>query len=223
MEILHLDEAIIVVDKPAGLPVLPDGWESDSDYLVKQLREAFGSGAGEAEQRIWIVHRLDKTTSGVMVFARSAEAHRALSQQFEGHEAEKIYHAILSGVPHWDEKVAKYPLRVDVGHKHRTAVDERRGKPSETRFRVLTRFTAGTLVEAKLMTGRTHQIRAHAHAMGFPLLGDVLYGAEVSKLIGRPALHAYRLTIENPLSGQRETFSAPYADDFSQALQHLRT
>src|SRR4030095_3382635 len=149
MKILYEDPSLLVVDKPAGLPVLPDGWEQDSKYLVRLLEEQYG--------RIFIVHRLDKITSGVMVFARDAETHRALNIQFETHEAQKTYHAILEGNPKWEEKTVKYPLRANVGHKHRTVVDDKNGKPSETRFRVIKRYEACTeqgrseaaLVEAK--------------------------------------------------------------------------
>jgi tRNA pseudouridine32 synthase / 23S rRNA pseudouridine746 synthase len=100
MDIIHQDEHILVIDKPAGLPVLPDGWEKDAPYLVKMLEEEFG--------KTWIVHRLDKVTSGVMVFARTAEAHRALNIQFEDREADKVYHAIVEGEPKWKEKTAKH-------------------------------------------------------------------------------------------------------------------
>jgi 23S rRNA pseudouridine1911/1915/1917 synthase len=220
VEILFTDDALVVVNKPAGLPVLPDGWEKDAPYLVQLLERQFEASDGSAK-RIWIVHRLDKSTSGVIVFARAAEAHRSLSRQFEVHEAEKVYRAILQGVPDWDEKVAKHPLRVNVGHKHRTAVDPQRGKPSETRFEILERFEANALAEVHLMTGRTHQIRAHAYALGYPLLGDVLYGAQPSGLIDRPALHAYRLTITHPMTGQRESYTASYPADFLKALERL--
>src|SRR5512132_2374576 len=134
MKIIYEDAHLIVVDKPAGLSVLPDGWEKDSEYLVRMLEEQF--------EKIFIVHRLDKITSGVMVFARDAETHRLLNIQFESRQAQKIYHAILEGNPKWEEKVAKHPLRVNVGHKHRTMVDDKHGKPSETRFRVIKRFQA---------------------------------------------------------------------------------
>jgi 23S rRNA pseudouridine1911/1915/1917 synthase len=157
-----------------------------------------------------------------MVFARTAQAHRDLSLQFEKHTAEKVYHAVVVGVPAWDEKIAKHPLRVDVGHKHRTAVDLRAGKPSETRFKILERYAAYSLIQAQIMTGRTHQIRVHAYALGYPLLGDALYGAPETDFIARPALHAYGLTILNPENGQRTTFTAPYPSDFSEALKHLR-
>ncbi len=213
MDILHLDESIIVLNKPAGLSVLPDGWEKDSQYLVKMLEEEYG--------RVFIVHRLDKTTSGVMVFVRTAEAHRALNMQFEKHEAQKIYHAIANGNPKWDEHIAKHPLRVNVGHKHRTMVDEKNGKPSETRFKVLKRYPTHSLLEAQLMTGRTHQIRVHAYALGHPLLGDVLYSAPETNLISRPALHAYSLSFRHPQTNERLTFTAPYPPDFESALKNI--
>ena len=219
MNILYSDEHILIINKPAGLPVLPDGWEKDAPYLVKSLEEGYG--------RIFIVHRLDKVTSGVMVFARDAETHRALNIQFENHQAEKVYHAIVQGNPRWDEKTAKHPLRANVGHKHRRMVDNKNGKPSETRFKVLKRFQArpeqgrgdSVLIEAKPMTGRTHQIRVHAYALGHPLLGDTLYGAEETDVIARPALHAYSLTIV--MNGEPMAFKAPYPDDFRVALERL--
>ena len=98
MDILYRDDSIIVLDKPAGIPVLPDGWEKDSYYLVKILVEEYG--------KVFAVHRLDKTTSGVMIFARTAEAHRSLNMQFDKHDARKIYNAIAIGNAKWDEKIA---------------------------------------------------------------------------------------------------------------------
>jgi RluA family pseudouridine synthase len=216
MQIIHKDEYILVINKPAGLPVLPDGWEKDAPYLVKMLEEEYG--------KIFIVHRLDKTTSGVMVFARTAESHRALNIQFENHETEKVYHAIMEGEPKWNEKVAKFPLRANVGKKHRTAVDDKNGKPSETRYRVLKRYQEAALVEAKPVTGRTHQVRVHAYALGHPLLGDTLYsvyGASETDLIARPALHAYSLTITHPVTKERLAFKAEHPEDFVSALKRL--
>jgi RluA family pseudouridine synthase len=213
MKILCEDEQLLIVDKPAGLSVLPDGWEKDSDYLLKRLEEQYG--------KIFIVHRLDKITSGVMVFARDAETHRALNIQFENHEAQKAYHALVEGNPKWEEKVARYPLRANVGHKHRTMVDDKNGKPSETRFRVIKRYEESALVEAKPMTGRTHQIRVHAYALGHPLVGDVLYGAQEPYNIARPMLHAQSLSFIHPATNERVKFSAPHPPDFEEALKQM--
>jgi RluA family pseudouridine synthase len=230
MDILYKDEHIIVINKPAGLPVLPDGWEKDAPYLVKMLEEEFG--------KVYIIHRLDKVTSGVIIFARTADAHRTLNIQLEKHEAEKVYHAIMEGEPRWNEKTTKFPLRTNVGHKHRTMVDDKNGKPSETRFRILKRYQAhpesdrdllltyvqvrdAALVEAKPMTGRTHQIRVHAYALGHPLLGDTLYGASETELIARPALHAHSITFTHPATNERLTFTAERPQDFVSALKLL--
>ena len=214
MQILHRDSSILIVDKPADLSVLAEGWSKETPYLAKMLEEQFG--------KMWVVHRLDKGTSGVIVFAFTAEAHRSLNIQFEKHEVEKAYHAIVNGVPRWDEKVTKFPLRVNVGHKHRTVVDDRSGVPAETRFRLLKRYQAAALVEASPMTGRTHQIRVHAYALGYPLVGDVLYSAPETNVIARPALHAWSLTLTHPETGKRLTFQADYPYDFQKAVDFLR-
>jgi RluA family pseudouridine synthase len=212
--ILYVDDHILAVDKPAGLPVLPDGWQKDAPYLLKMLEEEYG--------KLWVVHRLDKVTSGVMVFARTAEAHRALNIQFEKHEAEKVYHAISSSVPPWEEKTTRFPLRANVGHSHRTMVDDRNGKPAQTTFKVLQRGQSHALLEARPLTGRTHQVRVHAYALGYPLLGDVLYSAPATELITRPALHAYSLSLQHPQDGRMMTFSAAYPLDFISAVHALK-
>lgn len=213
MQIIHKDEYILVINKPAGIPVLPDGWEKDAPYLVKMLEEKHG--------KVWIVHRLDKVTSGVMIFALDMETHRALNIQFENRQVDKIYHAIMEGEPNWNEKITRFPLRANVGKKHRTAVDDKNGKPSETRFRILKRYQSGALVEAQPMTGRTHQIRVHAYALGHPLLGDILYDGDETMLISRPALHAYSLKFTHPVTNEHLTFKAERPDDFETALEQL--
>ena len=212
--ILHEDGEILVVNKPAGIPVLPDGWEKGTPFLVEMLSEQFG--------KLWVVHRLDKITSGVMVFARTAEAHQSLNKQFEQHEVQKVYHAIVVGVPGWDQHTDHHPLRVDVGHSHRTKVDNSKGKSSETTFRVLERFKGFSLLEAVPATGRTHQVRVHAYASGFPLLGDTLYSAPETDCITRPALHAFSLGFKHPSTGKYVTFTSPYPNDFQTALEKLR-
>ena len=227
MDIIYKDEHVLIINKPAGLSVLPEGWEPDAPYLVKSLEEEYG--------KIWIVHRLDKFTSGVLVFALNAEAHRALNIQFEKHEVEKVYRAITVGAPPWKERITKFPLRVNVGHKHRTMVDNKKGVRAETKFKVLNWNSSITdelfladdaegmaLVEARPMTGRTHQIRVHAYALGYPLLGDTLYSSPETDIIARPALHAYSLSFNHPVSNERVSFTAPYPTDFKKALERLK-
>jgi len=221
MDIIHHDEQIIVLNKPAGLPVQPDGWEPDAPYLLKMLEEKYGGPSPGSGRQVWVVHRLDKVTSGVIVFARTAEAHRELNGQFERHEVEKVYQAIVEGVPPWDERTARHMLKTNVGRKHRTIVVHKRGKNSETHFKVLQRWQDGALVEAHPKTGRTHQIRVHLSALGFPILGDTLYDAAETDLIARPALHALSLTISHPASGKRVTYSANLPNDLLVALEHL--
>jgi RluA family pseudouridine synthase len=214
MEIIAVDSSLIVINKPAGLPVLPDGWQPEAPYVVRLLEAEFG--------RIWIVHRLDKVTSGVLVCARTAEAHRSLSMQFERHEIAKRYHALANGVPEWNERTCNLRLRTDIGHHHRTRIDARHGKDASTIFHVLGRFKGHSLLEAQPVTGRTHQVRAHAAGLHHPLLGDSLYGAPATKLIARPALHAASLRFVHPDSGESTTCEAPYPEDFAQALGALR-
>ena len=213
MQIIHVDEHLLIVNKPAGLSILPEGWDKNAAYLVKLLEAQYG--------KIWAVHRIDKVTSGIIVFALTAESHRSLNIQFEKHQVEKIYHAILTGAPKWDEKITKFPLRVNVGHKHRTMVDDKSGVRSETRFRILKRYQASALTEAMPMTGRTHQIRVHAYALGHPLLGDVLYSAPETGIIPRPALHAYSLKFTHPNTNEAMNFEAKYPEDFQSALDML--
>lgn len=212
MEIIFIDDSLLVVNKPAGLPVLPDGWEPAAPYLVRLLEDQYG--------KVWVVHRLDKVTSGVLLFARNADAHRKLNRLFETREVHKTYHAVVTGLPGWDEHIARHPLRVNVGHTHRTVVDHRNGKPCETEFHILERFRNHCLLEARPFSGRTHQVRVHSYALGFPLLGDTLYSAPQTDLIARPALHA--LSMEFNFDGKPLQFKAEYPLDFIQVIKKLR-
>ncbi|MCK7479944.1 MAG: RNA pseudouridine synthase [Candidatus Moduliflexus flocculans] len=126
--------------------------------------------------RLWAVHRLDKDTTGVLLLARSEEAHRALSRAFESRSVSKVYRALIRGVPDWTESSCDLSLSPDGDALHRTIVDAHRGKPSRTIFRIVTTFRDFSLVEARPETGRTHQVRVHLAALGFPVACDPLYG-----------------------------------------------
>ncbi|MBI4730556.1 MAG: RluA family pseudouridine synthase [Chloroflexi bacterium] len=212
MNILHLDDQLVALNKPAGIAAVPGGWEKDAPSLVKMLEADYG--------KVWIVHRLDKVTSGVILFARTAAAHRTLSLIFETRAVHKVYRAIVCGVPGWDEHTARHRLLPDVGHKHRTVIDHVHGKSAVTQFRVLERIGSHTMLEATPETGRTHQVRAHVSALGFPLVADTLYGAPETDIISRPALHAFSLEFE--FEGKPFSFTAPYPNDFAEALKKIR-
>ena len=214
--ILYADSNLLVIDKPSGVLSIPDGYDHAVPYLGRLLEPFYG--------RLWVVHRLDKGTSGVMVFARNPEVHSELNKQFSEHQVMKTYHAIISGNPEWSEKMSAFPLRANVGRRNRTAVDIAKGKHAVTRFRMLEKFPGHALLEAKPETGRTHQIRAHLYDLGFSILSDTLYGfEEISPFIGRLALHASELTFWHPSTGEMVTFGAPYPQDLELALSQLRT
>lgn len=223
MNFLYIDSQLVVIDKPAGIASVPGNWQQEGAVpaevnLVSLIEKEVG--------KVWIVHRLDKTTSGVIVFARSASVHRDLCIIFEARQLIKIYHAISIGIPPWDTRTVRLPLRTNVGHNHRTVVDQRKGKLSETQFDLIERFTSSipekgySLFSIQPKTGRTHQIRAHACAIGFPILGDSIYGAPSTDLLSRPALHAAALQFT--YGGRSYAFEAAYPEDMNEALQRIR-
>ena len=215
-EILWEDPALLVINKPAGLRTLPDGYDPALPYVRQLLEPAYG--------RLWMVHRLDKETSGVLLLARSADAHRSLNTQFERRQLNKFYHALAGASPEWDEKTVSMPLRINGDRRHRTVVDHRKGKPAITHLRVLVRFPQAALIEARPETGRTHQIRAHLAAIGLPLLADALYGGVVPPRLNLDTLllHAWVLEITHPASGEPLRFEAPYPEAFRKVLSQLR-
>jgi len=200
--LIHQDAALVVVDKPPGLLTIP-GNDLRFPHLRGLVERDFGP--------VRVVHRLDRLTSGLVVFARTAEAHRALNDQFARHAVEKTYLALVWGDPPWKAIEINTPLRENVGRRKRTMVDTARGKPSLTRVQVLRRGDGWTLLEITPRTGRRHQIRAHLYHIGFPIVGDPLYGVPPPRPapIARLGLHATRLTFTHPLSGEPITVTAP--------------
>lgn len=231
--VVYQDENLLIINKPAGMPVLPDGYEPSAPYLVGALQGQYG--------RLWIVHRLDRETSGVLILARDREAHRSLNQQFESHLVNKEYLALVVGSPSWEEYTIDLPLHPNGDRRHRTIVDHQHGKQAVTYLRVLERFNKHTWMQAIPKTGRTHQIRAHLAALGLPIAVDALYGdgapiylstikldyrgtslRKEKPLLGRLALHAYRVTFTHPKKLERVQFEAPLPKDLAQTLRQLR-
>lgn len=234
LSILHEDADLIVLNKPAGLVVHPAPGNPDHT-LVNALLAHCGdslSGIGGV-RRPGIVHRLDKDTSGVMVVAKNDRAHHALSAQFQEHSIERAYRAVVHGAPLPPVGTIEGNIGRHRTDRKRMAVVASGGKPATTRYRVLERFgdparPTASLVEAELLTGRTHQVRVHLAHRGHPLIGDPVYGRGRTArggsvpAFGRQALHAFRLGFVHPRNGSAQRFETPLPQDLVSLLQILR-
>lgn len=228
--VIHQDDRIIVFDKGSGISSIRERYVVGVS-LKEIAEEKFG--------RLWTVHRLDKETSGVIVFARDAEAHYVLNHQFEHGETTKVYAAILEGVMEVEEMRIDIPIAADPAHPGRMRPSAR-GKDSITLLRRRELFRGYTFAEASPQTGRQHQIRVHARAVGLPLAVDSFYGnrseiflssfkrkyksydREEKPLVSRLTLHAERLTLQHPGTGDAMTFQAPLPRDLKALLTQLR-
>lgn len=195
--ILHIDDDLLIVDKPAGLLSVPGRGDDKQDCLLSRLRENF--------PEVLAVHRLDMATSGLMVVARHADMHRALSRLFETRQVNKQYRAVVDGLPTSDAGTIDLPLICDWPNRPRQMVDFAIGKPSLTHFRVLERQIAVhcSLLELTPVTGRSHQLRVHLASLGHPILGDDLYGGDSFARAPRLLLHAAMIGFTHPASGER--------------------
>lgn len=214
--VLHLDDRLIVLDKPTGLLSVPGIGPEKADCLAKRVADAHPGAR--------IVHRLDRDTSGVIVMAFDAEAHRELSRQFQDRETEKTYHALVAGHPVEDGGEIDLPIRKDLENTPLQIVDHDRGKPSLTRWRVTSRGVLGDLdgglaipeadatlpiarIELEPKTGRSHQLRLHLKSIGHEILGDDLYAPEPWRsATSRLCLHASRLWLVHPGTASPMTF-----------------
>src|SRR3954451_7527962 len=190
LHIVHVDDDLAVVDKPAGLVVHPAPSHT-GPTLVSELGDLLGGG--EEAERPGIVHRLDKETSGLLVVARNDETHSALQAQVQRREVERIYLALAGGRLASRTGTIDAPIGRASRQRHRMAVSGAASRQAKTHFTVLELLSAESYLEARLETGRTHQIRAHFAAIGHPLAGDPTYGGEVRYGLERQFLHSHRL------------------------------
>jgi 23S rRNA pseudouridine1911/1915/1917 synthase len=217
--LVYSDERLAVVEKPAGLVVHPAPGHS-GETLVSALGDLLGGGdAG----RSGIVHRLDKDTSGLMIVARDDEAHRRLAAMIKRREVARIYLALIEGRPRSRSGTIDAPLGRDHRAPEKRAVRGRGARDARTHFQVIESLPADSLVEARLETGRTHQIRAHFAAIGHPVAGDPRYGHAGRHGLGRQFLHSARLGFQHPFSGEALEFESALPADLSTALERART
>jgi 23S rRNA pseudouridine1911/1915/1917 synthase len=216
LRIVHQDEWLAVVDKPAGLVVHPAPSHTGTT-LVDELAEILGGGADP--ERPGIVHRLDKGTSGLLVVARDDATHAALQEQVREREVERIYLALAGGRLTSRTGTIDAPIGRASRQRHRMAVSGAASRQARTHFTVLELLARETYLEARLETGRTHQIRAHFAAIGHPLTGDTTYGGAARYGLDRQFLHAHRLAFQHPRSGESLSFTSPLPRDLASALE----
>jgi 23S rRNA pseudouridine1911/1915/1917 synthase len=225
LPILHEDEHVLVVDKPAGLLTVPSApGEHDEDTALLRVQDyarRLKPRVGYAER----VHRLDRDTSGAIAFALSRLARAGLIETFRHHRIERRYLAIVEGEPGGESGTVDAPLREAwVSGRRGVARPGEESQPARTHWRVRERLAGGTLLEVQLETGRQHQIRVHLAHVGLPILGDPVYGraARGRPLAPRPMLHAFRLAFAHPVTGARVAVESPPPEDFRKALAALR-
>ena len=229
---IYSDDSIVVLNKMSGILIAADRYDENAPRLDLLAQEEFG--------RLYAVHRIDKDTSGIIIYARTADAHKNLSEQFEKRLVNKTYHALVYGHPLWQELTVDLALQPDGDARHRTVVSKKNGKPSVTDFTNLGSCGPYSWIIAKPKTGRTHQIRAHLAANGFSIVCDPLYGgnqkpvrlSEIKRkwngdedkerpLLSRLALHAYKIEFTHPATGEKVCFTAPYPKDMEATRKQL--
>jgi 23S rRNA pseudouridine1911/1915/1917 synthase len=226
--VIFEDEKMIVVNKTSGISVGGDRWDESKERLDKLLERDFKLA------KVYTIHRIDKETSGLVVFAKNMETHRSLSVAFEQRNVVKRYTAIVHGRPSWKETLCDLALIPNGNKKHMTIIDKYQGKESLTHFTYLTSAGNYSIVEARPQTGRIHQIRVHAAALGHPVVCDILYGKETpvklssfkrswrgdpleeKPLLARLGLHALELTLPDI-----QTLSAPLPRDMASLIKQM--
>lgn len=239
LSIVFEDEHLLVLDKPAGMVVHPGAGVSSGTLVHALLAHFPAIEKVGGEGRPGIVHRLDKDTSGLMVVAKTEDTYQALVEMLRVRAVSRVYHALVWRDPGPSEGVIELAIGRDPRERKRMAATTHGGKPARTRWKVLERFGPATLIEARLDTGRTHQIRVHLATLRHPVVGDPLYGGRVRKslslrpversladallrTLARQALHATELEFRHPATGEALHFESAAPEDFSRALELLR-
>lgn len=224
LDIIYEDDSIIVINKPKNLVVHPaaGNWEGTLvNALLYHCKDSLSDINGV--RRPGIVHRIDKDTTGLLVIAKSNEAHLILSEQLKKHQIQRTYEAIVDGCIKEDSGKISSPIGRHHINRKKMSVNIKNGKPAITHFKVLERFKSYTYIQCVLETGRTHQIRVHMSSLGHPITGDVVYGKKCNLIeTDGQALHARFLKLTHPVSREDMTFEAPIPDYFKALLNKLR-
>ena len=230
--VIYSDQDIVVLNKRSGLLIASDRYDTEAPRLDVIAEKEFG--------KLFAVHRIDRDTSGIVLYARTPEAHKNISEQFQNRKVHKTYHCLVNGRPLWNDLHVTLPLLPDGDARHRTVVNKKIGKPSVTDFRMLGACGPYSWIEAKPVTGRTHQIRVHLSQNGLCIVCDPLYSgnqkpvrlSEIKKswhgdpyeerpLLSRLALHAYKIEFTHPTTGEAVSFTAPYPRDLESTRKQL--
>ncbi len=222
LSILYEDDNVLVIDKPAGLTVHPAPGHPGHTLVNAVLAHLSNLPDTGDYLRPGIVHRLDKDTSGVMVLAKTTAAHENLTDQFKARSVTKVYQVLVKGNLIPEDGIIEAPVGRDLRRRQRMAVvSESRGREARTSYHIIEHFEEYTLLEVRPETGRTHQIRVHFNAIGFPVAGDKIYGVKTPHL-SRQFVHASRLGFKLPSTGDYAEFSAPLPADLEKALNAMR-
>ena len=220
IKIIYQDKSLLVINKPSGINCIPDGYDPTIPHLRSLLEPEFG--------RLWIVHRLDKETSGIVLLARSADSHRSLNIQFTDRKIKKQYTALIFG-NFIDFLSIEAPLLINGDRRHRTVINQEKGKPAKTEIHLNQFFNEkSSEIDAFPFTGYTHQIRSHLFSAGFPILSDPLYNTpesnEYSRLlpIQHTALHAKSITFTHPESNQYLRLEAEPPEEYLDTVNYLK-
>jgi 23S rRNA pseudouridine1911/1915/1917 synthase len=235
LHIVYEDPYLLIVDKPAGMVIHPAPGHYDGtlvNAILFHCRDLSGIGG---VLRPGIVHRLDKDTSGLLVVAKSDEAHRGLASQFKEHRIKKTYKVLVHGNIKGEQGFVDLPVGRHPVDRKKMSVRSRKGKEALSRWRVCERYGPATLLEVDIETGRTHQIRVHLNALGYPVVGDRVYGKKGNikedgysditrklKNMERQALHAYRLSFLHPVTGKPLDFISPLPSDMADLCESIR-
>lgn len=238
LSVLFEDDHLMCINKPPALSVHPGAGRRDGTLLNALAHYLKESPRSNSQSRPWIVHRLDKDTSGVLLVAKTEVAHRELSEQFQQRQVEKEYRALVLGTPRMknvhlqpDSGTIDQPIGRHPTERTRMAILPDKGRASRTNWAVVERFEYGSLLSVEIETGRTHQIRVHFESVGAPVIGDTVYGnfnalpktlLRLHQQFGRQALHAFRISCDHPVSKERVSFEAPVPQDMRQLIDRWR-